>query len=1472
MRRRLAHVVFVTGFGTVALVLGLLAALTVAAPGRRLLARTVTAFSDRVFRGHLTIGDISGSFLTNLSLRGVVLTDSAGAVVAEFPQLDLRYRIVNLLAGRFVFAGVRAESPVIDLVRRHSGRMNYEEVLHIGEGAATGGRPPLIEIHNLEIHGGTLTLRLPWNPARWVAPGRRDSALAAERALPGRVIVQGAEGLELVRRFDSLDLGLERLTISTPNRDPLSMVIDTLGVRVSDPGVRVQQARGRARIHSDSLIFEITRGALTNSKFQGAGVVTFPDGPLLLDFGLRFSALDLVDLRWVSPDFPALHGRSVVVGKSQDAERVSYALQELHLENDSTRIDGQLIVLTDVRRGLGVRDMDLTIERLDLEAARPYLDTLPLWGSISGRVAGSGLLSDLALTLDVRVTDISVPGGATSSFAGRGRLLTGDADGVTFRSFALTSSDVDLRTVQLLTPTVTLQGRAALAGTLEGPWKNVLFTGTMRHQDGERPVSIVDGWIRLDTRRLETAFDGDLRLDSLSFEGIRAGYPTMPSLGSITGQVRLAGTMERLDLDADVRGEIGALRLRGLATVMPPRWGGDSLQIDFRNLNLRALRGTGPTSDLTGALFVVGSIDTLRAPQGSISGALGPGRLGAFRLDTAVARMAVVDSLLTIDTLGVEWHGGMLGARGTLGWFAPHEGQMELVAQSDSLRAFDSLLVAALGLGPDSAAAGLEGQGRLDFSLSGSLDSLVASGFASASQLRFRGARLNSLSATFGWVGGTRPRLSLQMLADTIAAGALVATNARVGALGWSDSLEWSGSFESGDGASFGATGRYASEGDTQSLAIDSLSMALSGHLWRLLSPTVAATTDSGTVLSPLRLESVDGSGAIHIAGTLPGDAPGNLTLDMYGVDLRDVSGIFRGDTAGVSGFIGANLQISGTRQSPIIEGTASLGDAVFGDFRAPFVQGILHYQDRLLEGNLSAWKTGQRILGIEVALPLDLALAGVPRRQVDGPLVIRARADSLDLGTFEAFTTRVRQMSGVMSADVRVEGTWDAPRLAGFLDIRDGSGSVPALGVRYSSIVGHARFMGDSLALDSLLLQSAPADGSLRATGSVRFTTLTNPRLDLRLLATDFLATDIRGFLTLDGSGRMRLTGPFSAPTLTGSVTANRGALYFADLMTKDVVDLDDPEFRDLLDQRFQRLLQRGYTTRNRFVDSLRVENLTVKVGDAFWLRSNEANIQLAGEVRVDKLRRDYRVDGRMNAIRGNYALVIGPVRKDFKVQRGQVRFLGTPDLNADLDIEAEHTVHPLDGGQDIPITAKITGTLLEPKLALSSTILPPISETNLVSYLMFRRPASNLQTIGGAAGDQQQALNLGLAYISSAVTSELQRALVTDLHVPVDYIELRPGTAGGAYGSSTATQLAAGWQIGRKTFLTFSAGICTTGGATSYKNIGASFEYRFARGFRFLASFEPSASCTADQQTAPLTTNDRYQAGLDVLWEQEF
>src|SRR6185369_7647504 len=97
-------------------------------------------------------------------------------------------------------------------------------------------------------------------------------------------------------------------------------------------------------------------------------------------------------------------------------------------------------------------------------------------------------------------------------------------------------------------------------------------------------------------------------------------------------------------------------------------------------------------------------------------------------------------------------------------------------------------------------------------------------------------------------------------------------------------------------------------------------------------------------------------------------------------------------------------------------------------------------------------------------------------------------------------------------------------------------------------------------------------------------------------------------------------------------------------------------------------------------FLDSLRVDSVAVRVGNDVWLRSSEANIQLAGDFVVDKqiegnLPR-YRLDGTMRAVRGTYRLALGyensPValNKEFRVTRGTVRFFGTPDFNPEMDI----------------------------------------------------------------------------------------------------------------------------------------------------------------------------------------------------------
>jgi hypothetical protein len=269
--------------------------------------------------------------------------------------------------------------------------------------------------------------------------------------------------------------------------------------------------------------------------------------------------------------------------------------------------------------------------------------------------------------------------------------------------------------------------------------------------------------------------------------------------------------------------------------------------------------------------------------------------------------------------------------------------------------------------------------------------------------------------------------------------------------------------------------------------------------------------------------------------------------------------------------------------------------------------------------------------------------------------------------------------------------------------------------------------------------------------------------------------------------------------------------------------------------------------------------------MGSDVWLRSGEANIQLEGSIRVSKVEQEYAPTGSLSAPRGTYTLKVGPVTRDFTVNKGEVQYIG--NLNANLNIEARHTVRAVQG-EEIPVIAEITGTLYAPKLTLESPIRPPISETDLVSYLITGYPANEATLVG-----QGNMVATGLSYISSALSSELERALIQDLGVPIDLIEIRPGVSSSPSGGGSYTQLAAGWQIGKKTFLTFNAGFCPDFSQLSARNLGASLEFRFSHEWKLQSNLEPTfQSCNGVARVTNLTTFNPYQVGFDILWEREF
>jgi translocation and assembly module TamB len=545
------------------------------------------------------------------------------------------------------------------------------------------------------------------------------------------------------------------------------------------------------------------------------------------------------------------------------------------------------------------------------------------------------------------------------------------------------------------------------------------------------------------------------------------------------------------------------------------------------------------------------------------------------------------------------------------------------------------------------------------------------------------------------------------------------------------------------------------------------------------------------------------------------------------------------------------------------------LGDLVLRDFRSPFVQGVFDYRDQRLDANLLLWRTGARVLQVEARLPLDLALKEVERRQLPGELYIHAEADSVNLALLEAFTPAVRRVEGLLKTDVEITGSWDAPRMAGTLDVFNGAATLPSLGVRYGYMNGHFNFQGDSIIVERFRTTSGP--GELLLSGAIRLERLTNPMLNLELDARNFLAINSPTFLTLEASGRGALRGPVYGAVLTGDMVANSGVLHFADLLTKRIVNLSSPEYADLIDTTLIRTRKLGADFQSVFLDSLNVQDLRLTVQDQFWLRSSDANIQLEGSVLANKAGSIYRFDGTFTAIRGNYTLHIGFVTRDFQVTRGTVRYFGSPDLNAELDIEAQHVVQTA-GGDDIPVIARITGTLLLPRLTLESTIRPAPTESELVSYLMFGRPSPELPGAGyGSAGQQQAALETGLAYLGSALSSEIQRLFISDLGIPVDFFEIRAG-GGNIFSSQGSNQVTAGWQLGSKMFFTVNAGFCNNFSNLDKASLGTGLEYRATRAWRFQTSFEPVINCRPAGSPSNPQESYQYQFGIDALWEKEY
>ena len=1460
-------------------------------------------------QGFVHIGRISGGMLTGVTIDSLEIRDMDDSLFIATGPITVEYDIRDFFDRRILLERFEVERPIVRIAQHENGDWNYRRIFPKGPRRLPniqGGFGDFIVIDTAAVHGGSLTVTLPWHPADSLRGARRDSAIAAHLARTDAEFRRTSEGFSRTRRWTELDLASTYVRWADPDSIGRFFDIRALSAVESDPPIKLTAARGNVRILADSAWIDLSHFELPGSAGSAKGKVVWGSSlPTRYAVKIEGDTVSMSDVAWVYPTLPTTGGgvMDLEIRSRRNPQLTDFIITKMDVRTMRSRLRG------DMTFGTGGPVLEVTnvaLEALPVDFALLTQfngEPLPVdWqGTIRGTVRGRGGPVTRFIVDDARVafSDAHVPGATTTATA-RGELDILYPALTAFHGFEVEVGTLDLRTIEFLFPNFPrLGGTVAGRATLDSSWLDVRFRDAdVTHTDGPAPPSHFTGSGRVTYGEPFMIYDVDLVAAPISFTTLVRSYPLLPLRGTYQGPVRAKGTSDSLDVTTTLTGPAGRMAFDGRVDIYPPglaaRGHAEIAELDVARLlertDIAITRLTAQfEADLVG--------DSLANLVGPLAFDIGRSRVGDVNLRPSRVRLVFTNGRVRLDTVSIASNRFTLTASGRLGTAAGVRDSLSYHFVVDSLGALRQYLrpdttnaETSFGAPEDSLGGDIDIRGRL----AGGVDRLDLTGQISGSELVIGVHRATSLTGTLearDLLGSHSGRLALRL--DTAVVGG-VRLSSVAATLAMTDPEHGRVSLVAEGpsvGGSFSADVRRTAA--LTELLVDSLGFgARNAGQWRLSAPTRVALAGADVTVDQTTLVS-DKGGRIALRGTLPDSGTIDVRVDADSVDLRDVRALTQRATV-LDGWVDLGLSMAGTRDAPTMTATMELTSARFADVRAERVSGEATYANRRLEADLGLFRAGARAIQATVSVPVDLALVPVAQRLRDEPLRGVIRADSVDLKVVEAFTSQIQNAHGAIGAQVTLGGTARAPTFTGGLAVYEGGMRLPRAGITLQRLNADIVLAGDSLRIRRLSAMSGAARGDTAwIRGSVTFTDLRNPGFALTFNARNFHAVQLPRVADLTINSALALSGRRTGAVLTGAVTATQGALFIPELVEKRLVSVRD------LDTATTAGRSRAADS-SAFVENLQVRDVQILVGDDVWLRSSEAHIQLGGgvSVRTVKTRVDpalgfgggvsagdsvsrLALEGTLSADRGTYRLNLGVVQRTFQVEQGRVVFFGEAELNPTLDISAIHNVRTSqneEAGRDVRVRVRIFGTLEQPQIALTSAdATVPMSTSDLLSYLVTGSPSFEL----GAGGKEN--LNTAAAILLPTLGSYLGDRFAGGA---LDLFQIEAATPDrfGTNGSNPldillGTRIGVGKQLGKRTFVSANTNLCQLDDLLGrnldtsklFESIGVTLEHRLNNGFSAALSVEPKSAallCTNTGQSGFLSTPRQLGADLFKVW----
>ncbi len=1196
-------------------------------------------------------------------------------------------------------------------------------------------------------------------------------------ALPGEVSLGGLEGsvwrgLQLsdlsVRYEDQEVVRIPRLTVGYALRPLLNGQLSLTQVDVYEPVVRLtQDAAGQWNLvqafvpdsaqpdQAPGVGMSVLLSALTLHNATVELVLADHSSYRLHDMRLEARAslagnrVQVVCDRLVASMTAAATPRLRLVASASlhgDLDSLSLDIPALDLSSAQShlRLSGQIADLSTL-----TLDGSLAIHKL---AAADVVAVVPGWPfheSVSGEVRVTGAPADLHADIRLTVADAALKGHIRAD-------LSHSQPRYTSR---LVFSQLDL---------AKLQGGAALGGLFEGSLELAGQGAALSSLTGQ---AVIQGQaLRIGEWQVgEVSLNGSVKQQVGQVAGriaARSGQANWNAEIQLDDELAYTCTLavehldlQKLDLQKITPGE-GAENGTPDKAQTPP--------VLTSDLNLSGTvqgKGLDPSSMNVRALFTL-------TPS-----SLGPISIQRGRFDASVA-----DGRVDIADIHLTARDANLRLRGELGTTFAELGKL-----SYQLHISD--------LAPWLAVAGQKGTGQITLAgqAEGNLTTLTVSGSGQTRAVALQGGALSHGTVEYHLTGGEGwPTGKIHAEFTGLQAGvALQSVTAQLELI-HDEAPGMQMTVQATDSASrkHSLDARVLRRSEQFSVDVQALALALPGGVWKLVQPATVRQQPGAIAVEALQLRNGDQRLALDGQVSIYGGQDFQVWIEELA--LADLHPLVP-DMPSVTGRLSTHMRLSGTAETPIIEGSLSI--APFHIIEQPY-QGLsssFTYQDKQGALDLTFAQDEQHDVQVSGTLPLALHWHKGLTTGILGDLDARVRSRGLRLDFLNALSGRgASDIAGELHVDMALHGPLTNLFPQGTVTLRNGQVTVTPLGTTVSEATLTLVAQPETIRIQEI--SAVSGKGKIAGQGTISLRKYTPQAIDMTLTAHQWPAIQTRQYQA-EVDAAVSIVGALAAPHVNGTVEVRRATLQ-PDLafLESRPVNRDETILIIPVGETAHSLAEQTgageQTAEDRAARNATLD-LTVRVHRQTQIKHANASVDLTGEVVVTKEHgTEPRLVGDITVVQG----WAGFQGRRFSLAGGTVQFTGGREINPSLDIVAQYQA------PDHVVEVVVQGTADNPTLTLRSE--PELEHADILAVLLFGKPARALDQ-GEKFDLEKQALAITSGYAAAKIGESVSQALGLErlgAGLKLSNLDITGGTVGFGFSLPKGVQVSVAHDLTKK------------------------------------------------------------------------